>query len=55
MRGDVRYFKEKYVDWFSYGTLDTGDNALWVIDGKRCVEALERAIERNKEFEDALS
>ncbi|MBN2336636.1 DGQHR domain-containing protein [Candidatus Bathyarchaeota archaeon] len=52
VRGDVGYTKEKDMGWFSYGMLDTGDERLWLIDGQHRIEALKRAIERNRDFED---
>jgi len=52
IRGDVEYEKVSDMGWLSYGTLDTGDNRLWVIDGQHRLEALKRAIERNRDFED---
>lgn len=52
IRGDVGYEKVSDMGWLSYGTLDTGDNRFWIIDGQHRLEALKRAIERNRDFED---
>jgi len=52
IRGDVGYEKASDMGWLSHGTLDTGDNRFWIIDGQHRLEALKRAIERNRDFED---
>jgi len=52
IRGDVGFQMVSDSGWLSYGTLDTGGNRLWVIDGQHRLEALKRAIDRNRDFED---
>jgi DGQHR domain-containing protein len=52
VRGDVSFIEEKHQSWFSYGLLDTERDDFWVIDGQHRIEALKRAIARNRDFED---
>ncbi|MCW4048154.1 MAG: DGQHR domain-containing protein [Candidatus Bathyarchaeota archaeon] len=52
IRGEIKFTKEKDLGWFSVGTLDTGDEKFWLIDGQHRIEALKKAIERNRDFED---
>jgi len=52
VRGDVSFSEEKSQSWFSYGLLDTEADDFWVIDGQHRIEALKRAIARNRDFED---
>lgn len=52
VRGDVEFKADKDLGWFSYGTLDTGEEKFWVIDGQHRIEALKRTIERNRDFQE---
>ncbi len=51
VRGDVSFTENKDQNWFSYGMLDTQSDEFWVIDGQHRIEALKRAIARNRDFE----
>lgn len=51
VRGEVSFSENKRQDWFSYGTLDTKIDDFWIIDGQHRIEALKRAIARNRDFE----
>ncbi|MCJ7731347.1 DGQHR domain-containing protein [Candidatus Bathyarchaeota archaeon] len=51
VRGEVSFSENKKQDWFSYGTLDTKIDDFWIIDGQHRIEALKRAIARNRDFE----
>jgi DGQHR domain-containing protein len=51
VRGDVSFTENKDQSWFSYGLLDTQSDEFWVIDGQHRIEALKRAIARNRDFE----
>ncbi len=50
-KGEVSFIENKRQDWFSYGTLDTKIDDFWIIDGQHRIEALKRAIARNRDFE----
>ncbi len=52
VRGKVSFSEAKSENWFSYGQLDTGHDDFWIIDGQHRIEALKRAIARNRDFED---
>lgn len=55
VRGKVKFSVEKDWGWYSRGTLDTGSRAgsgqFWLIDGQHRLEALKRAIGRNRDYE----
>ena len=52
IRGDVDFIEDKPLGCFSFGLLDTQGDEFWVIDGQHRIEALKRAIARNRDFED---
>ena len=51
VRGGVKFTVEKDWGWYSRGTLDTGKSEFWLIDGQHRLEALKRAISRNRDYE----
>jgi hypothetical protein len=51
VRGEVSFSENKRQDWFSYGVLETKIDDFWIIDGQHRIEALKRAIARNRDFE----
>ena len=50
VRGKVTFSSDRDWGWCSRGTLDTGRSELWLIDGQHRLEALKRAIGRNKDY-----
>ena len=50
VRGKVKFSSEYDWGWYSRGTLDMGKGELWLIDGQHRLEALRRAIGRNKDY-----
>jgi len=52
VRGDVTFIEDKKQDGFRYGVLDVPGEEFWVIDGQHRIEALKRAIARNRDFEE---
>ncbi len=52
LRGRCEFEEEHYHNWYSRGVLDTKEAEFWLIDGQHRVEALKRAIARNRDFED---
>jgi len=50
VRGKVKFSSNHDWGWCSMGTLDTGKSELWLIDGQHRIEALKRAIDRNKDY-----
>ena len=51
VRGKVKFSVEKDWGWYSRGILDTGRGEFWLIDGQHRLEALKRAIGRNRDYE----
>ena len=51
VRGDLEFIEDKSLGYFSLGLLDTHGDEFWVIDGQHRIEALKRAIARNRDFE----
>ncbi len=52
VRGEITFTEIKTQSWYSYGLLDTQSDEFWVIDGQHRIEALKRAIARNRDFEE---
>ncbi len=55
IRGSMKFTVEKDWGWYSRGILDTGSRLgrgeFWLIDGQHRLEALKRAINRNRDYE----
>ncbi len=52
VRGEVVFHEERDLGWYSLGVLEPVGEEFWIIDGQHRVEALKRAIARNRDFED---
>lgn len=52
VRGDVKFSKETTQDVYSRGVLDFDENEFWIIDGQHRIAGLDRAIQRNRDYEE---
>lgn len=51
VRGDVQFSSESTQDVYSRGILNFNEDEFWIIDGQHRIAALDRAIQRNKDYE----